>query len=133
MEHRTQDNRYEQLCSEVRTQTDRFHNRNRARIRYGTIILVLLPLILGLIRWLTDSDKALFLLIWVFCLFAVSAYLIGVEYLDHSIRKKLEEITDGDVSFEELLTVNQKAEAVKEKILRRKEAADEEHSENHRQ
>ena len=133
MENKTQDNRYEQLYTEMWEYTELLHRRNKSRIKYGTIVLILLPLILGLIRWLTDSDKALFLLIWVFCLFAVSAYLIGVEYLDHSIRKKLEEITDGDVSFEELLTVNQKAEAVKEKILRRKEVADEEHSENHRQ
>ncbi len=119
MDHRTQDNRYEQLYTNMREYTQQLHRRNKSRIKYGTIILILLPLILGTIRWLTDSDKTFFLLIWVFCMFLLSAYLIGVEYLDHSIRKKMEELTDREDDFGDLLEVDQKSSEIREKLRKR--------------
>ena len=119
MDHRTQDNRYEQLYINMREYTQQLHRRNKSRIKYGTIILILLPLILGTIRWLTDSDKTFFLLIWVFCMFLLSAYLIGVEYLDHSIRKKMEELTDREDDFGDLLEVDQKSSEIREKLRKR--------------
>ena len=119
MDHRTQDNRYEQLYTNMREYTQQLHRRNKSRIKYGTIVLTLLPLILGVIRWLTDSDKTFFLLIWVFCMFLLSAYLIGVEYLDHSIRKKMEELTDREDDFGDLLEVDQKSSEIREKLRKR--------------
>ncbi|MBQ6370849.1 MAG: hypothetical protein IJJ21_04640 [Firmicutes bacterium] len=119
MDHRTQDNRYEQLYTNMREYTQQLHRRNKSRIKYGTIILILLPLILGTIRWLTNSDKTFFLLIWVFCMFLLSAYLIGVEYLDHSIRKKMEELTDREDDFGDLLEVDQKSSEIREKLRKR--------------
>ncbi len=119
MDHRTQDNRYEQLYINMREYTQQLHRRNKSRIKYGTIILILLPLILGTIRWLTNSDKTFFLLIWVFCMFLLSAYLIGVEYLDHSIRKKMEELTDREDDFGDLLEVDQKSSEIREKLRKR--------------
>ena len=119
MDYRTQDNRYEQLYINMREYTQQLHRRNKSRIKYGTIILILLPLILGTIRWLTNSDKTFFLLIWVFCMFLLSAYLIGVEYLDHSIRKKMEELTDREDDFGDLLEVDQKSSEIREKLRKR--------------
>ena len=119
MENKTQDNRYEQLYTEMWEYTELLHRRNKSRIKYGTIVLILLPLILGLIRWLTDSDKTFFLLIWVFCMFLLSAYLIGVEYLDHSVQKKMEKLTDHEAGFSNLLEVDQKRSEVREKIRER--------------
>ena len=119
MENKTQDNRYEQLYTEMWEYTEQLHRRNKSRIKYGTIVLILLPLILGLIRWLTDSDKTFFLLIWVFCMFLLSAYLIGVEYLDHSVQKKMEKLTDHEAGFSNLLEVDQKRSEVREKIRER--------------
>ena len=51
-------------------------------------LLLILPVVLGFMRWITDSDKVVFLLIWVLCMFAVSAYLVSVEYMDELIRNK---------------------------------------------
>ena len=103
------DNRYEQLCSNIQDFELQMHERNRKRIKYGIITLFLLPIVLGLIRWLTDSDKLLFLLIWVLCLFLLACYLIGVEYLDHSIQKKTEEMMDMEEveeEFDDLLEID---------------------------
>ena len=73
---------------------DELHEKNRKRIKVSAILLILLPVILGLIRWFTDSDKIVFLFIWVICMFALSAYLVSVEYLDHKVRKLWKEATD---------------------------------------
>lgn len=103
------DNRYEQLCSKIQDFELQMHERNRKRIKYGIITLFLLPIVLGLIRWLTDSDKLLFLLIWVLCLFLLACYLIGVEYLDHSVQKKMEEmtdVTDGGEDLDDFLEID---------------------------
>ena len=109
MQNRTQDNRYEQLYSDMRDYALHLHERNKKRIRCGTIALLALPLILGLIRWLTDSDKILFLMLWVLCMFIICGYLIGVEYLDHSIQKKLKDLTDREEEFDGLLGIDESA------------------------
>lgn len=122
MENRPQDRRYETLYTGMQDHVKHIHERNRSRIKYGTIILILLPLILGLIRWLTDSDKALFLLIWVFCLFAVAIYLIGVEYLDHTVRKSMAELTDEEAEPDSLIGLDIDAAQAREKVRERMEA-----------
>lgn len=87
-----QDNRYRDLNNLV----DSYHEKNRKRLKISRIVLILLPIILGLIRWLTDSDKIVFLIIWIFCMFAISAYLVGVEYLDETVQKKFDPETAED-------------------------------------
>ena len=89
-----QDIRYEMLHENMTDYAHALHKKNNKRIRSGIIVLLLLPIILGTIRWLTNSDKIVFLLIWVLCMFAISAYLVSVEYLDHSIQKKIKEMTE---------------------------------------
>ena len=93
------DDLYENLDRYAR----QLHEKNRKRIRVSGIVLVLLPVILGLIRWFTDSDKILFLFIWVLCMFILSTYLVSVEYLDHRIQQKLKDITGRDAGLGGLL------------------------------
>ncbi len=74
-----------------------------------------------MIRWLTGSDKAIFLLIWVLCMFAVSIYLIGVEYLDDSVQKKLKEMTDREEDFGTLLPEHSELSArIRDRALARR-------------
>ncbi len=83
-----QDNRYNNLSSYA----DQVHEKTKKRIKYSGIVLILLPVVLGLIRWMTDSDKIFFLVIWILCMFAISAYLVSIEYYDHVIHR----IASGD-------------------------------------
>ena len=87
-----QNNHYNDLMSYMAKR----HERNRKRIKYSGIVMVLLPVILGIVRWLTDSDKIVFLLIWVLCMFALSAYLISVEYIDHNMQKMVKGHIDSE-------------------------------------
>ena len=94
-----QNNRYRDLSSYAHE----LHEKNKKRVKVSGIVLILLPVVLGLIRWLTDSDKLVFLLIWVLCMFMIAAYLIGVAYLDESIQKKLAELTGREEDFDGLI------------------------------
>lgn len=44
---------------------DNLREKNKRRIKISGIVLVILPVVLGFIRWLTDSDKTVFLIIWI--------------------------------------------------------------------
>ena len=97
------DSKQEKNYSNLIAYKEELHESNKKRIKSSGILLVLLPVILGLIRWITDSDKFVFLIIWVFCMFLLAAYLVGIEYLDHTVQKKLNEITGSDEEAEALL------------------------------
>ena len=103
MDNNPQDNRYEQLYEDLHTQADGLHQGNKNLIKYGSISIIVLPIVLFIVRWLTDSDKMVFLLVWIFCMFALAAFLIGVEYLDSRIQKTLRDMTNREEEFDDLL------------------------------
>ena len=118
MENNPQDNRYEQLYEELRSHAVSVHQRNKNMIKYGSIGLIVLPIVLFIVRWLTDSDKMVFLLLWIFSLFALAAFLIGVEYLDSSIQKTLKEMTNREEEFDDLLTPHKQIPGkIKERVV----------------
>ena len=88
------DPKREDHYKDLSSYAQRLHERNKKRVRTSGIVLVLLPVVLGLIRWLTDSDKFFFLNLWVLGMFLVSAYLIGVEYMDHKLQRGMMRLTD---------------------------------------
>lgn len=71
---------------------DNLREKNKRRMRISGIVLLVLPVVLGFIRWLTDSDKTVFLIIWIMFMFLIAVYLISIEYLEHFLENKLKEI-----------------------------------------
>jgi len=118
MTDKSRDVKYEQLYAQLLERGETLHDNNKKRIRRGLIFLVILPVILGLILWITGSNKIVFLIIWVLCMFAVSAYLISIEYLDDSIQKTLEDVTNREADFGGLLP-HASAEELQERIKAR--------------
>ena len=96
MQNDHQDSRYEQLYEGLLRRADWLHELSKKQVKYGSIALLALPVVLFLVRWLTGSDKVLFLLLWVLGIVVISAYLIGVEYLDHIIRKSVDQEAEFD-------------------------------------
>ena len=80
---------YDRLLDEVRT----LHKNNRRRIRNGMRMLLAVTLGLMLLMFLAQGNKVFTLMLWIFSMFAVAAYLIAVEYADYELQKKLEQIT----------------------------------------
>lgn len=128
-----QDSRYEELYEQLLERGLDMHMHNKRRIRNGMILLLLLPVILGVILWVTGSDKIVFLIIWVLCMFALSIYLITIEYIDDSVEKTLEEVTDREADFGELFPgteqlaerIGERREMIRGKIEARRSKEDE--------
>lgn len=97
------DHRYEALYTELLDRGDQLHEANKRRIRRGIVFLIILPVILDAIRLMTDSDKVVFLIIWIIIMFVMSAYLISIEYLDSAIENTLQDVTDTEADFDGLV------------------------------
>ena len=80
---------YDRLLDEVRT----LHKNNRRRIRNGMRMLLVVTVGLMLLMFLAQGNKVFTLMLWIFSMFAVAAYLIAVEYADYELQKKLAQIT----------------------------------------
>ena len=80
---------YDRLLDEVRT----LHKNNRRRKRNGMRMLLVVTVGLMLLMFLAQGNKVFTLMLWIFSMFAVAAYLIAVEYADYELQKKLEQIT----------------------------------------
>ena len=119
-----QDSRYEALYTQLLERGLDLHMNNKRRIRNGIIVLLLLPLILGIILKVTDSDKIVFLMIWVICMFVISIYLITIEYIDDSVQKTLGDVTERETEFDGLFVgteqleerITERHERIREKI-----------------
>lgn len=67
------------------------HEKNQKRIKAGIKLVILIPLVFLIIMFRLESSKVVFLVLWILSLFAISAYLISVEYMDYKVQEKLQE------------------------------------------
>ena len=116
MDKNRQDVRYEELYNKLLDRGMALHESNKKRIRVGLVLLGLFTVLMILIRLITNSDRVVFMILWVVGMFAISVYLISVEYLDDSIRKTLEDVSDREADFGVLLP---DSEQVREKVQTR--------------
>lgn len=70
------------------------HRIDQKALRAGVAWLLLLPILLLIIRRMTNSSKVAFLLIWVVGMFLISAALIFVGYADHSLKRFLRTVKE---------------------------------------
>lgn len=84
---------YEELYDRLLREVSTLHRNNRRRIRIGMKMLVAVTVGLMLLMFLSQGNKIFSLMLWIFSMFAVAAYLIAVEYADYELQKKLENIT----------------------------------------
>ena len=85
---------YQRLLGEVSD----LRQGNRRRIRKGLWALVGVTVGLLALVFISRSSKVIFLLLWIVSMFGVAAYLIGVEYMDYELQKKLQDITQEELS-----------------------------------
>ena len=123
MDRKKQDIRYEDLYNRLLDRGMALHESNKKRIRVGLVLLGVFTVLMILIRLITDSDRVVFMILWVVGMFAISVYLISVEYIDDSIRKTLEDVSDREADFGVLLP---DSEQVREKVQTRLQEKNEE-------
>lgn len=85
--------KYHQLYDRLLDEVKRLHELIKVGIRQGLKMLVIVPLLFMVVMFLTQGSKGIFLVLWIVSTFVIAAFLIALEYVDHGIQKRLEEIT----------------------------------------
>lgn len=89
----TLEEKYHQLYDRLLEEVAALHKANQQRIRTGMRALVIVTVGLLLLMFLVEGNRVFTLILWILSMFALSAYLIGVEYMDYELQKKLRDIT----------------------------------------
>ena len=94
----TTEEKYHQLYDRLLEEVTALHRSNQRRIRTGMRALVIVTVGLMLLMFLAEGNKVFTLILWIVSMFALAAYLIGVEYMDYELQKKLQDITQEELA-----------------------------------
>ena len=83
---------YEEIFQKVLDYEQALHEKNRKRIKIGLKCIWIVPLFFLALLFLTGSNKVIFLILWIVSLFALSIYLIVVEYMDYNLQERMKEL-----------------------------------------
>lgn len=76
----------------IRLYYEKEHKRNKDRIKYGIIAMLIIPIIFLILLFVVNSSKVIFLVMWIASLFIISGYLIAIEYKDYNMTENLKGI-----------------------------------------
>lgn len=82
----------------IRLYYEKEHKRNKDRIKYGIIAMLIIPIIFLILLFVLNSSKVIFLVMWIASLFIISGYLIAIEYKDYNMTENLKGIIDNSDS-----------------------------------
>ena len=74
----------------------REHKRNKDRIKYGIIAMLVIPIIFLTLLFVVNSSKVIFLVMWIASLFIISGYLIAIEYKDYNMTENLKDLVGNE-------------------------------------
>ena len=86
--------KYEEMYGKLVAYEQNIHLQNQKRIKIGLKCIAIIPLIFLILLFWTDSNKVIFLILWIVSLFALAIYLILVEYVDYNLQENLNELRD---------------------------------------
>lgn len=95
--------KYEVMYKKIVSYEQEVHEKNQKRIRIGLKCILIIPLIFLFFLFWTDSNKVVFLILWIVSLFLLAAYLIVVEYMDFNLQEQLNEWKGEDKEVDTLL------------------------------
>lgn len=93
----------ENQLDEILAVWDKFHLRNKKRIKFGLKCMYIIPaifLVLMFVSSAAGSSKVTFLVLWIASMFIISAVLIVVEYLDHTLFEKMEKALGTELEYD---------------------------------
>lgn len=98
-----QKNKYEEMYEKLVFYEQKIHETNQKRIRIVLKCIWIIPLIFLVLLFWTESNKVVFLILWIVSLFAIATYLILTEYADYNLQERLSEIINEEREPEALL------------------------------
>lgn len=95
--------KYEQMYERLVDYERQIHRKNQKRIQIGLKCILIIPLIFLILLFWTDSNKVVFLILWIVSLFLIAVYLILVEYMDYNLQEKLQELNQEESNVDALI------------------------------
>lgn len=94
-EHLREENeQFRKLFQQLVREEEQLHEENQRRIKAGIQCLFWVPALFLILLLLTESEKAIFLVLWIVSLFVIAGYLIYIEYLDFQSKERLQRFSD---------------------------------------
>lgn len=93
----------EKVYEELIEYENRLHMQNLKRIKTGLWLVLIIPLVFMILLFLTESNKVVFLFLWIASLFLLSAYLVLIEYTDYKIQNTIKKLTDRQTEVKSVL------------------------------
>ncbi len=90
----TPEDKYFQLYNRLLEEVAALHKSNQRRIRIGMRALLVVTVGLMVLMFLSNGNRVITLMLWIFSMFTLAAYLIAVEYADDELTKRLQEIME---------------------------------------
>lgn len=97
------EDKYEKMYRRIMKYEDEIHKANQKRIKAGIKCLIFVPLIFLFLLFVTDTDKVIFLVLWIVSLFLIAIYLIYVEYTDFLLQEEIGKLADQEREIEGLI------------------------------
>lgn len=85
--------KYHQLYSDLLSEVTKIHQTIQRSIRRGLRALIIVTVLFLTVMFLTKSSKVIFLMLWLATMFAMSTYLIAIEYFNYEMHKRVEKVT----------------------------------------
>ena len=82
-------NKYEEQYQALRAYAEEEHRNNQHKIKVGIWVNIFLPLLFLILSFINTDSKIVFLIFWIISLFAISFYLITVEYQDYTLQERM--------------------------------------------
>lgn len=82
-------NKYEEQYQALRAYAEEEHGNNQHKIKVGIWVNIFLPLLFLILSFINTDSKIVFLIFWIISLFAISFYLITVEYQDYTLQERM--------------------------------------------
>ncbi len=92
----TTESAYEKLYNELIENLEEMHHSNVRRTSAALKSLLIIPTIFLILLFLTDSNKTVFLVLWIVSMFIIACVLIVIEYQDYKLQQMFKKTSDNE-------------------------------------
>lgn len=78
---------YEKLYTDLVEALEEMHRNNVRRTSAALKSLLIIPTVFLILLFLTNSNKTIFLVLWIVSMFVIAVILIVIEYQDYKLQK----------------------------------------------
>lgn len=94
---------YEKLYTDLVEALEEMHRSNVRRTSAALKSLLIVPTVFLILLFLTNSNKTIFLVLWIVSMFVIAVILIVIEYQDYKLRKMFKKTEESEITLVEAL------------------------------